>query len=36
MRNELVKNRRSELVVKSLKRGVDAPPQRFTQSDLGR
>jgi len=36
MRNELVKNRRSELVVKTLKRGVDAPPQRFTQSDLGR
>ncbi|HEX8704633.1 MAG TPA: outer membrane lipoprotein-sorting protein, partial [Myxococcaceae bacterium] len=26
MRNELVKNRRSELVVKSLKRGVEAPP----------
>ncbi len=36
MRNELVKSRRSELVVKSLKRGVDAPAQRFTQADLGR
>lgn len=36
MRNELVKSRRSELVVKSLKRGVEAPPQRFTQTDLGR
>jgi outer membrane lipoprotein-sorting protein len=36
MRNELVKSRRSELVVKSLKRGVDAPAQRFTQTDLGR
>jgi outer membrane lipoprotein-sorting protein len=36
MHNELVKSRRSELVVKSMKRGVDAPPQRFTQTDLGR
>jgi outer membrane lipoprotein-sorting protein len=36
MRNELVKSRRSELVLKSLKRGVEAPAQRFTQSDLGR
>lgn len=36
MRNELVKSRRSELVVKSLKRGVSAPAQRFTQADLGR
>ncbi|MFL5349260.1 MAG: outer membrane lipoprotein-sorting protein [Hyalangium sp.] len=36
MRNELVKSRRSELVLKSLKRGVDAPSQRFTQADLGR
>lgn len=36
MRNELVKSRRSELVVKSLKRGVEAPTQRFTQTDLGR
>ncbi|MDY7226780.1 outer membrane lipoprotein-sorting protein [Hyalangium rubrum] len=36
MRNELVKSRRSELVLKSLKRGVEAPPQRFTQADLGR
>jgi outer membrane lipoprotein-sorting protein len=34
--NELVKSRRSELVVKSLKRGVEAPAQRFTQADLGR
>jgi outer membrane lipoprotein-sorting protein len=36
MRNELVKSRRSELVVKSMKRGVDAPAQRFSQADLGR
>ena len=36
MHNELVKSRRSELVLKSLKRGVEAPAQRFTQSDLGR
>jgi outer membrane lipoprotein-sorting protein len=36
MRNELVKSRRSELVLKSLKRGVEAPAQRFTQADLGR
>lgn len=33
MRNELVRNRRLELVVKTLERGVGAPPQRFTQSD---
>ncbi|HYI00897.1 outer membrane lipoprotein-sorting protein, partial [Hyalangium sp.] len=36
MRNELVKSRRSEMVVKSLKRGVEVPAQRFTQTDLGR
>lgn len=36
MHNELVKSRRSELVLKSLKRGVEAPAQRFTQADLGR
>jgi len=36
MRNELVKARRSELVLKSMKLNVDAPAQRFTQADLGR
>ncbi|MGZ3457528.1 MAG: outer membrane lipoprotein-sorting protein [Archangium sp.] len=36
MRNELVKARRSELVMKSLKLKVEAPAQRFTQADLGR
>ncbi len=36
MRNELVKARRSELVIKKMKLGVEAPAQRFTQSNLGR
>ncbi|MFT3840647.1 MAG: outer membrane lipoprotein-sorting protein [Myxococcaceae bacterium] len=36
MHNELVKARRSEMTTKSLKLNVDAPPQRFTQSDLGK
>ena len=36
MRNELVKSRRSELVMKKLSLSVDAPAQRFTQTDLGR
>ncbi len=36
MRNELVKARRSELVLKSMKLNVDAPAQRFSQADLGR
>jgi outer membrane lipoprotein-sorting protein len=36
MRNELVKTRRSELVLKGMKLNVDAPAQRFTQADLGR
>lgn len=36
MRNELVKARRSELVMKTVKLSVDAPAQRFTQADLGR
>jgi outer membrane lipoprotein-sorting protein len=36
MRNELVKARRSEMVITSMKRNVDAPAQRFTQADLGR
>jgi outer membrane lipoprotein-sorting protein len=36
MRNELVKSRSSELLVKSMKLNVDVPAQRFTQTDLGR
>jgi len=36
MRNELVKARRSELVIHSMHLRVEAPPQRFTQVDLGR
>lgn len=36
MKNELVKARKSEMVMKSLKLGVDAPAQRFTQADLGK
>lgn len=36
MRNEVTKSRRSEMVMKSLKLNVDAPAQRFTQSDLGK
>lgn len=36
MRNELVKARRSELLIKAMKLNVEAPAQRFTQADLGR
>jgi hypothetical protein len=36
MRNELVKARRSELLMKTVKLNADAPAQRFTQADLGR
>lgn len=36
MRNELVKARYSMMETRSLKLAVDAPPQRFTQTDLGR
>ena len=36
MHNELVKARRSEMITRSLKLNVDAPPQRFIQSDLGK
>jgi outer membrane lipoprotein-sorting protein len=36
MKNELVKARKSEMVMKSLKLNVSAPAQRFTQSDLGK
>ncbi len=36
MRNELVKARRSELVIHAMHLRVEAPPQRFTQVDLGR
>jgi outer membrane lipoprotein-sorting protein len=36
MHNELVKARRSEMITKTLKLNVEAPAQRFTQSDLGK
>jgi hypothetical protein len=36
MQNELVKARKSELVIQKLELGVSPPPQRFTQTDLGR
>lgn len=36
MQNELVKARRSELELRSIKLNVEAPAQRFTQADLGR
>ena len=36
MRNELVPARSSTLVVRSLSLDVEAPPQRFMQTDLGR
>ena len=36
MRNELVPTRSSTLVVRSMSLAVDAPPQRFMQTDLGR
>ncbi len=36
MKNELVKARYSTMDLSELKLAVDAPPQRFTQADLGR
>jgi outer membrane lipoprotein-sorting protein len=36
MHNELVQARKSEMVLKSMKLDVDIPPQRFTQTDLGK
>ena len=36
MQNELVKARRSEFVIRSMKLNAAAPPQRFSQTDLGR
>jgi outer membrane lipoprotein-sorting protein len=36
MQNEVVKARKSEMVFKSMSFKVDAPPQRFTQGDLGK
>lgn len=36
MHNELVPARQSVMVVRSMKISVDAPPQRFTQTDLGK
>ncbi len=36
MRNELVKTRKSEMVMKTVKLNVESPAQRFTQSDLGK
>ena len=36
MHNELVKARKSEMVMKKMSLNVDAPPQRFTQADLGK
>lgn len=36
MHNELVPSRQSTMVMKSMKLNVDAPPQRFTQTDLGK
>ena len=36
MQNELVKARRSEMEIRSVKLNVEAPAQRFTQADLGR
>ncbi len=36
MKNELVKARKSQMVMKSLKLNIDPPAQRFTQSDLGK
>lgn len=36
MQNELVKARRSEMVFRTLKLNVPTPPQRFSQTDLGR
>ncbi|MDP3233868.1 MAG: outer membrane lipoprotein-sorting protein [Myxococcales bacterium] len=36
MQNEVVKARKTEMVTKSFKLNVDAPPQRFMQADLGK
>lgn len=36
MQNEVVKARKSEMVTRSFKLNVDAPPQRFMQADLGK
>lgn len=36
MQNEVVKARKTEMVTKAFKLNVDAPPQRFMQSDLGK
>ncbi len=36
MHNELVKARKSEMVMKKLSLSVDVPAQRFTQADLGK
>jgi outer membrane lipoprotein-sorting protein len=36
MHNELVKSRKSEMLMLKVKLGVDAPAQRFTQADLGK
>lgn len=36
MQNEQVKARKSEMVFRSMSLKVDAPPQRFTQGDLGK
>jgi outer membrane lipoprotein-sorting protein len=36
MQNEVVKARKTELVMKSFKLDVEAPPQRFMQADLGK
>ncbi len=36
MQNEVVKARKSEMLLKVFKLNVDAPPQRFMQADLGK
>lgn len=36
MKNELVKTRKSEMVMKTVKLNVETPAQRFTQADLGK
>lgn len=36
MQNEVVKARKTEMVTKSFKLNVEAPPQRFMQADLGK
>lgn len=36
MQNEVVKARKTEMVTRSFKVNVDAPPQRFMQADLGK